>query len=445
MERKDLLNHTGGDILRELLLAHDVDHISLPLFNCLSTPGIVLVTSGPGTSNTVTPMLDGLLNGTPIIVICGQVATSVQGTQAFQEIDVLALARPCTKWCACVVFDTAALHQPSYVPDPHRDTTDSDTSNPTASLDDRIAHVADLINQAHQPIICAGHGVIHSQHGPALLAQLSQRSHIPVTTTLLGLGSFDSTLPEALHMVGTHGTPYANLATQSADLILALGARLDEPLSPSPSPSTPITAPQTITTLASLTSNPTTTTTTLTTGVGHHQMHLARHYPFSASPGTLITSGSLGTMGFGLPAAIGAQLARPTHTVIDIDGDASLCMTLSELLTAHHAHIPIKILILNNNGQGMVRQMEGVSQDATTMEWCTRQGNPDFVALAKSMGVQGRRCTRGEKLNEDIEWLVGENGGKCKGPAVLEVMSEDGEGGLKPMVELGRGLGRLAF
>ena len=131
-----------------------------------------------------------------------------------------------------MVFDTAALHQPSHVPDPHRDTndsvSDSNISNPTASLDDRIAHVADLINQAHQPIICAGHGVIHSQHGPALLAQLSQRSHIPVTTTLLGLGSFDSTLPEALHMVGTHGTPYANLATQSADLILALGARLDE-------------------------------------------------------------------------------------------------------------------------------------------------------------------------------------------------------------------------
>ncbi|PYI07340.1 acetolactate synthase [Aspergillus sclerotiicarbonarius CBS 121057] len=592
MDRLDLLNQTGGDILRQLLLAHDVDHIfgyiggaALPLFDHLSKPGastpafnfihahheqgaghmaegyaraankpgIVLVTSGPGTSNTVTPMLDALLDGTPIIVICGQVATSVQGTHAFQEIDVVSLARPCTKWCTCVqsiadlpasidaafhhatsnrpgptllaipkdvgeaIFDAAALHQPSFIPDiDSASETSTRASTPTrmynmATHYDQIDHIADLVNRSQRPVICAGNGVINSRHGPALLAQLSQRSHIPVTTTLLGLGSFDESLPEALHMVGTYGTPYANLAIQSADLILALGARLDEravdnpklfapaarhpstglgiihfdispstvgqvipptetiagdlsdtlpillsnitpnprttwlqtiqhwkttyPLpTPLPSPSTPITAEQIITTLSRHTPP---TTTTLTTGVGQHQMHTARSYTFPRLPGSFVTSGSMGTMGFGLPAAIGAKLARPEHTVIDIDGDASFCMTMSELLTARQSNVAIKVIIMNNDGQGMVRQIEGVTKEEKKMQWCTRQGNPDFVRLAESMGVVGRRCSRGGELEGDIRWLVG-----CEGPAVLEVVSEDG---MRPMVRLGGGLDDIVF
>ncbi|PWY91310.1 hypothetical protein BO94DRAFT_488817 [Aspergillus sclerotioniger CBS 115572] len=598
MERTDLLDHTGGEILRELLLAHDVDHIfgyiggaALPLFDYLckpgastppfnfihvhheqggghmaegyarasNKPGIVLVTSGPGTSNTVTPMLDGLLDGTPIIVICGQVTTSAQGTQAFQEIDVLSLARSCTKWCTCVqsiadlpasidaafyhatsnrpgptllaipkdigqaVFDTAALHQPSHLPDSNSDTSsDSDNSNTsrastptlmynTATHYDRIEHIADLINRSQRPVICAGNGVINSRNGPALLAQLSQLSHIPVTTTLLGIGSFDETLPEALHMVGTYGTPYANLAIQSADLILALGARLDEravdnpklyapcarhppsglgviyfnispstvgkvippteiipgdlsttlPIllphitpnprtqwlqtihhwkttqslpTPTPSPSTPITAEQIITTLKTLTPKQ---TTTLTAGVGQHQMHAARSYTFPLHPGIFITSGSLGTMGFGLPAAIGAKLARPTHTVIDIDGDASFCMTMVDLLTASQNNIAVKVIIMNNNGQGMIRQLKNLTKEEEKMQWCTRQGNPDFVALAESMGVPGRGCGDGGRLEEDINWLL-----ECSGPAVLDVITEDG---MRPMVNLGKGLDSITF
>ncbi|PYH88226.1 acetolactate synthase [Aspergillus ellipticus CBS 707.79] len=600
MDRKNLLNRTGGDVLRELLLAHDVEHIfgypggaALPLFDGLfgkhkassafqfilahheqsaghmaegyarasQKPGVVLVTSGPGSSNTVTPMFDALLDGTPLVIICGQVGTAVQGTLAFQEIDVLALAQPCTKWSTCVqsiadlpgsieaafyhattnrpgptlvaipkdigkaIYDEPAMLHPSFdlsfsLPSP----PSSGASSPTlmyniATSYDHIAHIASLLNHAHRPIILAGQGLLNTPSGPALLSQISSLSTIPVTTTLLGIGSFDESLPTALHMLGTHGTPSANLAIQHADLILALGARLDEravgnptlfapaardpttglgiihfdlsspntigkvipptdliegdlcdtlpillshttpnprttwlnkittwkrtlPITPStqsppqnPQNTQPIHPHTLLTTLQAHLPSPTHQRTTLTTGVGQHQMHTARSITFPPFPASLITSGSLGTMGFGLPAAIGAKLVLPENLVINIDGDASFCMGVDALMTAAKTGVDVKVIICNNEGQGMIRQLQEMEYDGR--ECCSRQGNPDFVALAACMGVQGRRCLDGEELGSALEWLV-----QSRGVAVLEVACGEG---MRPLVKTGGGLDEILW
>ncbi|PWY75068.1 hypothetical protein BO70DRAFT_388838 [Aspergillus heteromorphus CBS 117.55] len=554
MANNKFLNRTGGEVLRELLLAHNVEHIfgypggaALPLFDGVfakqpaasslqfilahheqsaghmaegyarasQKPGVVLVTSGPGSSNTVTPMFNALLDGTPLVVICGQVGTAVQGTLAFQEIDIVSLAKTCTKWCTCVqsiadlpgsidaafhhattnragptlvaipkdigkaVFDEHALRQSSQcsqcLPSPPSSGASSGASSPTrmmyniASQYDRIEHIAHLVRQSHRPVICAGAGILHARHGPALLAQISQIASIPVTTTLLGLGGFDEALPTALHMVGTHGTPYANMAVQHADLILALGARLDERAVGNPSlyapharhpatglgviyfdfsrdtiakvipatehiegdladtlpvlrqhltsdprpgwmqtiaswkhkyalnapPTQPIHPHTLLTTLQAILPPPSHQPVTLTTGVGQHQMHTARSFTFAppsfAPTSCLITSGSLGTMGFGLPAALGAKLAVPNNLVIDIDGDASFCMSMDALLTAQQAGVDVKVIVCENGGQGMIRQLQEMDYGGRVFGTGEREGGGVVDAVGVARAVACRR------------------------------------------------------
>ncbi|KGO36823.1 Acetolactate synthase, large subunit, biosynthetic [Penicillium expansum] len=531
---------TGGDLLCKLLASHNVSHVfgypggaALPLFDalyrndlfrfilshheqgaghmaegyaCASTkPGIVLVTSGPGSSNLVTPMLNALLDGTPMVVICGQVATTAQGTGAFQEIDIMAIARSCTKWCTAVkkisdlpnAVHDAFYHATSTRPGPVLISIPKDigagsfepvtSQDPlsispqrvkqekpvqeevalrdiscTSNVQDSIDHIAKLVNDSERPIICAGHGVLSNKTGPALLSQIAEKSKIPVATTLLGLGCFDETHELALHMVGTYGAPYANYSIQNADLVLVFGARLDEravgnPLEYAPKAREAAQAgrggifqfdlnPEIVgklikptqlvigdlcdalpsllsrlkkrddrevwldqiqqwkkkhvfqVPLKSMESHATPQQTmaeldrqteslkhrvTVTTGVGQHQMWAAQRYRFRY-PRSFVTSGSLGTMGFGLPAAIGAQIARPDQIVIDIDGDASFCMTMEELLTASQYDLPIKVLIFNNDVQGMIAQLQQSNYGGRVC--FNRQANPDFVQLAQSMG-----------------------------------------------------------
>ncbi|QQK47704.1 Acetolactate synthase [Penicillium digitatum] len=515
-------------------------------------PGVVLVTSGPGSSNLVTPMLNALLDGTPMIVICGQVATTVQGTGAFQEIDIMAIAKICTKWCAAVerigdlpkIVDEAFYHASSIRPGPVLISIPKDigkaifepthTTNPliraprllkqgilrqnrivlknslsTPSIQEDIDHIAKLVNDCQRPIICAGHGVLTNASGPTMLSQIAEKGRIPVTTTLLGLGCFDEAHELALHMVSTYGAPYANYAIQSADVVLVFGARLDEravgnPLHYAPNAREAAQArrggifqfdfthsnvgkiikptqvvigdlsevlpmllqrlksgrnreewldqierwkkkhafrvppegmhghaspQQTIAELDRQTSS-LKHRVTITTGVGQHQMWAAQRYRFKY-PRSFVTSGTLGTMGFGLPAAIGAQMARPDHIVIDIDGDASFCMTMEELLTASQYDLPIKVIVFNNNAQGMIAQLQQADYGGRVCY--NRQANPNFVQLARSMGCESQRCEYAGELSRCIQWLL-----ECPRPALLDVVMDEMK--MLPIVPNGKAL-----
>lgn len=508
-------------------------------------PGVVLVTSGPGATNVITPMQDALSDGTPMVVFTGQVPTSAIGTDAFQEADVVGISRACTKWNVMVkntaelpkrikeAFEIATSGRPGPVlVDLPKDmqagilrnpilTASTLPSHPSAAtlaardlsrrqLDGAIKRVADLINIAKKPILYCGQGVIALPEGPQLLKELADKACIPVTTTLQGLGAFDELDEKSLHMLGMHGSPYANMAMQDADLIIALGARFDDRVTGNiakfapqaraaaaekrggivhfevmpkninkviqateavegdvatnlaallphvqPKASRPewfsqinnwksrfpfayeketpdgLIKPQTlIEKLSQLTENMK-DRTIIATGVGQHQMWTAQHFRWR-HPRTMITSGGLGTMGFGLPAAIGAKVARPDSIVIDIDGDASFNMTLTELSTAAQFNIGVKIIVLNNEEQGMVTQWQSLFYEDRFAH--THQKNPDFIKLAEAMGVAAQRCIAPGDVEDKLKWLL-----EQEGPCLLEVVT-DKKVPVLPMVPGGKGL-----
>jgi acetolactate synthase-1/2/3 large subunit len=380
-------------------------------------------------------------------------------------------------------------------------------------LNASISRVAHLLNVAKKPVIYAGHGVICSENGPELLRELAERSSIPVTTTLHGLGAFDELDEKSLHMLGMHGSAYANMAMQEADLIIALGGRFDDRVTGSIAKFAPaakaaaregrggivhfeilpkninkvvqateavegdistnlkllmphietrtmtdrkawfdqinewkrkwplsdyeraersgLIKPQTlIEELSNLTADRK-NDTYIATGVGQHQMWVAQHFRWR-HPRSMITSGGLGTMGYGLPAAIGAKVAKPDSLVIDIDGDASFGMTLTELSTAAQFNIGVKIIVLNNEEQGMVTQWQNLFYDDRYSH--THQKNPDFMKLADAMGIQSRRLIKPDETKEALKWLI-----ESDGPALLEVVT-DKKVPVLPMVPGGSGL-----
>jgi acetolactate synthase-1/2/3 large subunit len=511
-------------------------------------PGVVLVTSGPGATNVVTPMADALADGTPMVVFTGQVVTSAIGSDAFQEADVIGISRACTKWNVMVknvaelpkrineAFEIATSGRPGPVlVDLPKDITagilrraipTESTLPPLPSaasravleltqrqLDGSIHRVADLINKAKQPVIYAGQGIIQSKGGPELLKQLAEKASIPVTTTLHGLGAFDELDEKSLHMLGMHGSAYANMSMQNADLIICLGGRFDDRVTGTISKFAPaakaaaaegrggivhfeimpkninkvvqateavegdvatnlrrlmpqvqaktmgdrkawfdqinawkkkwplsayeraersgLIKPQTmIEELSNLTTHRK-DQTIITTGVGQHQMWAAQHFRWRY-PRTMITSGGLGTMGYGLPAAIGAKVARPDALVIDIDGDASFNMTLTELSTAAQFNIGVKVIVLNNEEQGMVTQWQNLFYEDRYSH--THQKNPDFMKLSDAMGIQHRRVSKPDELVDALKWLIDSDG-----PALLEVIT-DKKVPVLPMVPAGSGL-----
>lgn len=513
-------------------------------------PGVVVVTSGPGATNVITPMQDALMDGTPMVVFTGQVVSSLIGSDAFQEADIVGISRSCTKWNVLVknvaelprrineAFEIATSGRPGPVlvdlpkdvtggtlkrPIPMMSTLPSHPSAATIAarqlskrqLDTSIQRSAELINIAKKPVIYAGQGVLGHPNGPELLKELSDKAQIPVTTTLQGLGGFDELDPKSLHMLGMHGSAYANMAMQEADLIIALGARFDDRITgsvpkfapaarkaaeegrggiihfeimpkninkviqsteavegdvttnlrlllPQVESKTPaqrsewfdqiaawkerfpfafekedgpdaLIKPQTvIATLSDLTADRK-QDTIISTGVGQHQMWTAQHYRWR-SPRSMITSGGLGTMGYGLPAAIGAKVAQPNKLVVDIDGDASFLMTQTELGTAAEFNIGVKVLVLNNEEQGMVTQWQSLFYNDRFAH--THQRNPNFVKLAEAMNVPARRTTKLETLKDDLEWLISGSG---EGPAFLEVVT-DQKVPVLPMVPAGSAL-----
>ncbi|KAH9971184.1 acetolactate synthase [Lactifluus volemus] len=576
---------SGAQIFHEMMIRHDVKHIFgypggaiMPVFDAIHNskhfdfvlprheqgaghmaegyarvsgkPGVVLVTSGPGATNTVTPLQDALSDGVPLVVFCGQVATSALGSDAFQETDIIGISRSCTKWNVMVkstaelpgrineAFRIATSGRPGpvlvdlpkdvtagklLIPLPFEATTpgfslglyENPLQTPVMSSSELelIHKAARLINQAERPLIYAGHGVLGHPLGSKLLTQLAREGNIPVTTTLHGLGVFDETDPRSLHMVGMHGSAYANFAMQQADVIIALGARFDDRVTGAVSqfaPGARAAAAQgrggfihfevqpkninkvvdaSIPILGDVTrnleamspliefseraawfrnirewkekypfiyakSNPEKgekmksqevieeldrqvssykENVIVTTGVGQHQMWAAQHFRWRY-PRSMISSGGLGTMGFGLPSAVGAKVAAPNKTVIDIDGDASFTMTSSELSTASHYNIGVKVLILNNDFQGMVRQWQDLFYGSRYSH--ARSTNPDFVVLAKAMGVHAIRASNAAELPKKMKEFLEYDGDK---PVLLECVVETDEH-VFPMVPAGKAL-----
>lgn len=580
---ESFIGKSGGEIFHEMMLRQGVKHIFgypggaiLPVFDAIYNSkhfdfilprheqgaghmaegyarasgkcGVVLVTSGPGATNVITPMQDALSDGTPMVVFCGQVPTTAIGSDAFQEADVIGISRACTKWNVMVksvaelprrineAFEIATSGRPGPVlVDLPKDVTagilrraiPTNTALPSlpsaASLaaievGDRllqasIQRVAELVNTAKKPVIYAGQGIIQSAGGPEILKQLAEKASIPVTTTLQGLGAFDELDEKSLHMLGMHGSAYANMAMQEADLIIALGARFDDRVTGNISKFAPgakaaaaekrggivhfevmpkninkvvqateaiegdvganlrymldftkpksmedrkewfakinewkakwplshyarterggLIKPQTvIEELSNLTADRK-SETYISTGVGQHQMWTAQHFRWR-HPRSMITSGGLGTMGFGLPAAIGAKVAQPDALVVDIDGDASFNMTLTELSTAAQFNIGVKVIVLNNEEQGMVTQWQNLFYEDRYAH--THQTNPDFIKLAEAMNVQCRRVSDPADVVNSLKWLI-----ESDGPALLEVMT-DKKVPVLPMVPAGSAL-----
>lgn len=562
MTNTDIVGYAGGAILPVfdaiynskhfdfIMPKHEqgAGHMAEGYARASGKPGVVVVTSGPGATNVITPIADALADGIPLVVFTGQVPTSAIGSDAFQEADVIGISRACTKWNVMVksvaelprrineAFEIATSGRPGPVlVDLPKDITagvlrraiPTDSALPTLpsaasramselsnkQLQQSISRVADLINIAKKPVIYAGNGTICSENGPEMLKALAEKASIPVTTTLQGMGAFDELDEKSLHMLGMHGSAYANMSIQEADLIIALGGRFDDRVTLNVSGFAPgakaaaaegrggivqfeimpkninkviqateavegdvatnlelllpmvqaksmedrkewfdqinewkkkwplsdferagesgrIKPQEMIEQLSDLCKDRK-ESTYISTGVGQHQMWTAQHFRWR-HPRTLITSGGLGTMGFGLPAAIGAKVAKPDALVIDIDGDASLCMTLTELSTASQYNIGVKVIVLNNEEQGMVTQWQNLFyQDRYSH---THQTNPDFMKLADSMGLAHRRVSKPEEVEESLKWLI-----NTDGPALLEVMTEK-KVPVLPMVPAGHAL-----
>lgn len=569
---------TGGEIFHEMMLRHKVDTVFgyaggaiLPVFDAIynsdkfkfvlpkheqgaghmaegyaratGKPGVVLVTSGPGATNVVTPMQDALMDGVPLVVFTGQVPTTSIGTDAFQEADVVGISRPCTKWNVMVknvaelprrineAFEIATSGRPGPVlVDLPKDVTAAilreaipiNATLPSNALSqitkkfttrfttEAIERSAELLNKAKQPIIYAGAGILNHPDGPKLLKELSDKAVIPVTTTIQGLGAFDQRDDKSLDFLGMHGNAAANTAIQRADLILALGARFDDRVTGNVSlfaPAAKLAAlegrggivhfeitpkninkvveateaiegdvtrnlaaflplvnkvesrpewmelvkqwkeqypfaymnetpglkikPQTVIREIAEQSSTYGKEVIVTTGVGQHQMWAAQHFTWT-KPRSFITSGGLGTMGFGLPAAIGAQVGKPDAMVIDIDGDASFNMTLMELSSAVQAGAPIKVCVLNNEEQGMVTQWQSLFYEHRYAH--THQINPDFMKLADAMGVEGIRVSTQEEMVAGVKKFL-----DATRPVLMEVMVEK-KVPVLPMVPGGKAL-----
>jgi acetolactate synthase-1/2/3 large subunit len=492
--------------LRHVLVRHEqgAAHAAEGYARSTGRPGVVLVTSGPGATNTITGIVDALMDSIPMVVLSGQVPTHLIGSDAFQEADTVGITRTCTKHNILVKRAEdlpRAIHEAFHIavtgrPGPVLVDIPKDVQFARAPYQGpdqvRFAHVyaprtkADparireavaLIAAAERPLLYTGGGVINA--GPrasALLREFAALTGAPVTSTLMGLGAFPAADPAWLGLVGMHGMFEANHAMHDCDVMICVGARFDDRVtgrldafSPGskkihididPSsinknvrvdvpvlgdaasvledliavwkaerrkgsreklagwwkeieawrarqclryrPSDTVIKPQyAIERLYELTKD---RDVYITTEVGQHQMWAAQFYRFE-EPNRWMTSGGLGTMGYGLPAAVGVQMAHPGSLVIDIAGDASVQMTMQEMSTAIQYDLPIKIFILNNEWMGMVRQWQELLH-GERYSHSYSASLPDFVKLAEAYGGVGLRAESPDELDGLIEEMI---------------------------------------
>ena len=489
--------------VKHILVRHEqgASHAAEGYARSTGNVGVLIVTSGPGATNAVTGLTDALLDSIPIVCISGQVPTHLIGSDAFQEADTVGITRACTKhnWLVKDIKDLPRImHEAFYIarsgrPGPvlvdipkdiqfaegeyeNLSKTTHKTYTPPNTIDSKaVSAVVDLMQMAKRPIIYSGGGIINS--GPKaskLLQKFVQKTNMPITSTLMGLGAYPGSGDNWLGMLGMHGTYEANMAMHDCDLMLCIGARFDDRITGKIDEFSPkskkvhvdidatsinknvevdlsiiadcgkflnealkimenrnnkfqsfdlwwkqidswkkvnclqykansdVIMPQyAIQRLYELTKNK---DTYITTEVGQHQMWAAQFYKFD-KPNRWLTSGGLGTMGYGFPAANGVQVAKPDALVIDIAGDASILMNIQELSTAVQYQLNTKIFILNNSYMGMVRQWQQLLHGNRISESYS-DSLPDFVKLAEAYGASGIRAKKPAELDDAILAMI---------------------------------------
>jgi len=539
----DIYNEMPNHDIRHILVRHEqgAAHMADGYARATGRVGVCLVTSGPGATNTVTGIATAYMDSVPMVIFTGQVPTALIGNDAFQEVDIVGISRPCTKHnylvknveeLATVIkeaFYLARSGRPGPVlVDLPKDVLQAqiefrypkrvELKGYRPTLDAHLGQIKrahDAIAKSKQPVIYAGGGVIISSANKEL-TRLAELMQAPVTTTLMGLGAFPATIegptgnrelnPKWLGMLGMHGTFRANMAVSHADLLLAVGARFDDrvtgkiagfapnakiihidvdptsisknvvvdipivgdcknalekliesfekdplkdletvrapwfkqiedwrtnfPLAYKQEPD--IIKPQFVVEKLYELSNG---NAIITTEVGQNQMWTAQYYHFN-EPRTLLTSGGLGTMGYGLPAAIGAQVAFPDRLVIDVAGDGSIQMNIQELITAVCNCLPVKVAILNNKYLGMVRQWQELFYQKNYCATCL-DAAPDFVKLAEAYGAVGLRATKPEEVEPVIREAFAVNK-----PVLMEFVVAQEEG-VYPMVPAGKNISEM--
>lgn len=511
--------------IRHILVRHEQGalHAAQGYARVSQKVGVALVTSGPGATNAITGITDAMMDSTPLVVISGQVNSSLLGSDAFQEADVIGVTQPITKWAyqirrpediawavsrafyiasngrpGPVVLDIAKDAQVLKCPYDYQKTTFLRSYHPVPEPEEeRIQQASELINRAQKPFALVGQGVILG-HAEKELRDFLEKGGIPFASTILGLSAMPSDHPLNVGMLGMHGNVAPNMLTNECDVLIAVGIRFDDrvtgdlktyakqakvihfdidPAEIDKNVKTTVKvlgdAKETLPLVARLLekkSHPewlrrfkpyaqkeyecvirqelfpenggeikmgevinkvteaTRNDAVCVTDVGQHQMMATRYFKFNHSR-SMVTSGGLGTMGFGLPAAIGAKYGAPDRTVCLFVGDGGLQMTIQEFGTIMEYGIDVKIILLNNNYLGMVRQWQELFFDERYSE--THLKNPDFVKIADAYHIKGRKVTRRDELDDAIKEMLDH-----KGAYLLEVVVET-KGMVYPMVPAG--------